>query len=128
MKNVLLRFALLLIALPAVVSADPDLDPLVGEWSVSSTEEPGDCAELRFVFDMEGGFDLRILEDGHWKALSGGTWHRDGSLIVTESASQRERMAIETESYERIVLVSLDDEVDRALGLGYLDLGRCSAY
>ena len=126
MKGMLLPAALALFSLSAL--ADPDLDPMVGEWSVSTTEEAGDCAELRFVFDNDGGFDLRIPEDGRWKSLSGGTWRRDGSMIVTESEGLRERMAIETESYERMVLVSQVGTVDRALGVGYLDLNRCPAY
>lgn len=108
--------------------ADPDLDPLVGEWSVSTTEEAGDCAEMRMVFDFEGNYAARIADDGRWKALFNGRWNRDGEQIVTETDGQRETLAVEAESYERIVMVSSKGPVDRALGVGYLDLGRCPAY
>ncbi|MEA3642977.1 MAG: hypothetical protein VBE63_23990 [Lamprobacter sp.] len=128
MNKGLLGASLLLGALANAVLADPDLDPLVGEWSVSSTEERGDCADMRMVFDFEGNYVLRIAGDGGWQTLHAAGWRREGDLIVVEEATGSERFDVELESYERIVLVSRDAEVDRALGVGYLDLGRCAAY
>ena len=120
-----MRTCILLLALLSTLSyADPDHDPLVGEWTVADE----DCAELRMVFDFEGGYELRIAEDSRWKTLYGGRWQRDGKLIVTVTDEQRERLEIEQEGYERIVLVSRDGPVDREAGVGYLDLQRCAAY
>ncbi len=128
-KKLLTGFALLVIALPALLSADPNLDPLVGEWSVSTTEEAGDCAEMRMVFDFENNYDVRVIEDGRRKVLVYGNWSRDGKVVtVRDSDGRSERLTVEAESYERIVLVSRDSHVDRALGVGYLDLRRCAAY
>ncbi|MEE4637707.1 MAG: hypothetical protein V2J42_03095 [Wenzhouxiangella sp.] len=119
--------ALILALLPAMTLADPDLDPLVGEWSISTTEEPGDCADTRMLFDLEGDYDLRVAEEGRWKPLFGGQWSRDGGFVTMRHAAGAERFEFELESDRRIVLVGLDGPVDRALGVGYLDLGRCFA-
>lgn len=122
-------FLLLSTLLPMLLSADPNLDPLVGEWTVSTTEEAGDCAAMRMVFDFEDNYHLRVFEDGRRKVLHYGNWSREGKVVtMRESGGRSERFTIERESYERIVLVSLDTEVDRALGVGYLDLHRCAAY
>jgi hypothetical protein len=117
-----------LLALPLLVLADPDLDPLVGEWSISTTEEAGDCADMRMVFDFEGNYSLRVADEGRWQTLMHGQWRRDGDRIVTETDGRSERMAFEIESRDRMVLVSEEGPIDRELGVGYLDLGRCAAY
>ncbi|MFP4276574.1 MAG: hypothetical protein ACLFQC_03450 [Wenzhouxiangella sp.] len=122
-----LRLILSLGALPVLALAAPDLDPLVGEWSISTTEESGDCADTRMVFDLEGGYDLRVAEDGRWKPLFGGRWSRDGDVVTMRHEMGAERFEFELETDERIVLVGLEGPVDRALGVGYLDLGRCFA-
>lgn len=126
--SLMLGSSLLLAALTSSVSADPDLDPLVGEWSISTTEESGDCADTRMVFDFEGAYDLRVAEDGRWKPLLGGNWSRDGKVVTMRHEAGAERFEFELESYERIVLIGLDGTVDREMGVGYLDLGRCAAY
>ncbi len=118
--------ALALVSAPAL--ADPELDPLVGEWSISTTEEPGDCADTRMVFDFEGAYDLRVAEDGRWRPLFGGNWSRDGAVVTMRHEAGAERFEFELESDERLVLVGIDGPIDRELGVGYLDLGRCPAY
>lgn len=128
MYKQILGSSLLLVGWATTVSADPDLDPLVGEWSISTTEERGDCADMRMVFDFEGAYVLRVADEGRWQSLMSGRWRRDGEQIVTETDGQRDRLVVEIETYERVVLVSRDGPVDRALGVGYLDLGRCAAY
>ncbi len=114
----------LLALISGPLTADPDLDVLVGEWAFGGQ----DCAEARMVFDFEGRFDLRLAEDGQWKILDSGSWTREGDLILTESAGQAERFSLDTESRDRIVLVSDDGPVDREAGVGYLELDRCPAY
>jgi len=114
----------LLALLSSPLLADPDLDALVGEWAFGGQ----DCGEARMVFDFEGRFDLRLSEDGRWKVLGGGSWKRQGDLILTESDGRSERFSVDTESRDRIVLVSHDGTVDREAGVGYLELDRCPAY
>lgn len=112
-----------LLSLSLAAHADPEADPLVGEWAM----EPGGCAESRMAFDFEGLYDLRVAEDGRWKSLYGGRWMRDGDTLVFETDGQRERFGVETASAEHMVLVSRDGPVDRELGVGFLDLTRCFA-
>jgi len=128
MYKQILESSLLLVALATTGSADPDLDSMVGEWSISTAEESGDCAEMRMVFDFEGNYALRVADDGRWQALTSGRWSRDGEQIVTVTGDQQDRLVFEMDTYERVVLVSRDGPVDRELGVGYLDLGRCPAY
>lgn len=123
MENLDMKKFMLLLALPLTALAD--LDPLVGEWSISTTEEAGDCSELRMAFNIDGHYTLQMAEDGRWKLLDGGRWNRKGGLIITETAGHSERFALEIETNKRIILVSQDDAVDRKLGVGYLDLARC---
>jgi hypothetical protein len=128
MKTLLLGSSLLLATMAGTASADPDLDPLVGEWSLSTTEEAGDCADTRMVFDFEGAYHLKVADEGRWKPLFRGNWSRDGKVVTMRHEAGTERFESESESYERIVLVGLDGTVDRELGIGYLDLARCAAY
>jgi hypothetical protein len=120
------HYLLILLILPfaSAALADPDLDPLVGEWSFVDDG----CAEARMVFDLEGTYELRVAEDGRWKRLDGGRWAREDGLVVTETAGQRERFDVADESHERVVLVSRDDTVNGAATVGKLDLRRCPAY
>lgn len=128
MKMLVLGSSLLLATMASTASADPDLDPLVGEWSLSTTEEAGDCDGMRMVFDFEGNYALQAAGEDRWQVLMHGQWRRDGDRIVTETEGRSERLVIEVETYERIVMVSEDGPIDRELGVGYLDLGRCAAY
>jgi len=115
---------LLISLLPLAALADPDLDPLVGEWTFSDDG----CMEARMVFDFEGNYGLNVAEEGRWKPLERGQWRREGDLIVTETDGRSERFDIELESRDRIVLLSRDVKIDREAGIGALDLRRCPSY
>jgi hypothetical protein len=101
--------------------AEPD--QLAGEWAID-----GNCRESRMVFDFEGGFDLRVAEDGRWKPLYGGRWSRSGKRVEMTVGEVREHWQIESISTDSAVLVNIDGPVDRDLGIGYLSLTRCPAF
>lgn len=100
-----------------------EIDGLVGEWAID-----GDCGESRMVFDLEGGYDLRIAEEGRWKPLYGGHWIRSGGRVEMTVGETREHWQIESISTNRVVMVSTAGRVERELGIGYLELTRCAAF
>lgn len=100
-----------------------EVDGLVGEWAID-----GDCRESRMVFDPEGGYDLRVAEDGRWKPLYGGRWIRSGERVEMTVGATREHWQIDLISTDLVVLVSTDARVERELGIGYLELTRCAEF